>query len=134
MTSLHYDLGSLKKLLRLAREDLSALRADLADIVIAQGAMEKQMCAEKALMKKSSDTNINGNLEAARARECNLHAASMSLRNAETDARLRLEGSTGQVSKFEQIVERLAQLAGSEEPVSMPLTAGDVFTANAEAG
>lgn len=134
MTNLHYDLSSLKKLLRLAREDLSALRADLADIVSAQDALETQMCAEKALMKKSGDININGNLEAARTRECNLHAASMSLRNAETDARLRLEGSMGQVSEFEQLVERLAPLTCNEEPVSMPLTAGDVFTANAEAG
>ncbi len=134
MTKLRYDLSNLKKLLRLAREDLSALRADLADIVSAQDALETQMCAEKALMKKSGDTIINGNLEATRARVCNLHTASMSLRNAETDARLRLEGSMGQVSKFEQLVERLAPLTGNDEPVSMPLTAGDVFTANAEAG
>ncbi|MEM9617239.1 MAG: hypothetical protein AAF936_04685 [Pseudomonadota bacterium] len=134
MTNLYYDLGNLKKLLKLAREDLAALRADLADIVSAQDALEKQMCAEKALTRKGGDTNINGNLENARTRKCNLHAASMSLRNAETDARLRLEGSMGQVSKFEQLVERLAPLAGNEKPVSVPLTAGDVFTANAEAG
>lgn len=141
MTNLHCDLGSLKKLLKIARGDLRALRADLADIVGARAsaqnaleALDEQACAEEALIQTSGDANITCYLNDVRERKCNLNAALMALNNVETDARSRLESAMDQVCKFEQLIERNAPLASCEEPVTMPLTAGDVFTSNPRAG
>lgn len=141
MANLQYDPGGFKKLLKLAREDLIGLRADLADIVCARvsaqsgrEALEKQMRTEKALMMKSGDTNINCYVDDVRARLCSLNAAFMALSKAETGARSRLEGATDQVAKFERLIKWNERLASGEGAAAIPLTASDVFTAKTRAG
>ncbi|MEO1243559.1 MAG: hypothetical protein AAFX54_16750 [Pseudomonadota bacterium] len=136
MANLHCDPRGFKKLLKLAREDLIGLRADLADIVCARvsaqsgrEALEKQMCTEKALMRKSGDASINYYVDDVRARLCSLDTALMALSKAETGARSRLEDAMDQVAKFERLLKRNERLASGEGVAARPLTASDVFTA-----
>ena len=107
----HRNAGgaNLEKLLRIARAEADALRADLADIERARVAAEAGL---EALEKDIREESVRADgadfarfIDGARERRRNLTATVFSLRDAEAAARANLEAAFVELKKLDHLLE-----------------------------
>lgn len=111
MTDLARSRQSLDKLLRLARADADAVRADLADIECARASAESSMARlqetarrEEELVKEQAGADFVAYLEGVRERQRNLQTTMMTLAEAEEGAHGRLEAAHIEIKKLEHLI------------------------------
>jgi len=104
--------ANMEKLLRIARGEAGALKADLMDIegarVTAAAALAdlaEKIRAEEAAAGPAAQGELTRYLEGVRARRLNLHNTVATLDSAEENARLALETAFIEIKKLEHLME-----------------------------
>lgn len=101
----------LEKLMKLARADADALRVDLTDIERAQSAAQASLAdldakaANEEAVAGHAVADITAYREGVRARRHNLRTTLITLEDAETNARTRLQAAFIEIKKLEHLIE-----------------------------
>ncbi|VAW04478.1 hypothetical protein MNBD_ALPHA05-189 [hydrothermal vent metagenome] len=125
MTDMTRARAGLEKLLKFARLEAEALRTDLADVARAQSAaaasltgLDDALHHEEAVMGDVNTTDFVAYKENMHARRHNLQTTLLTLEEAETRAKTRLEAASAEIRKLEHLIcinERDAKTNGVSE-------------------
>jgi hypothetical protein len=132
MTDMTRARAGLEKLLKFARLEAEALRTDLADVARAQSAaaaaltgLDDDLRREEAMMGDVNTADFTAYKadftaykEGMRARRHNLQTTLLTLEEAETSAKTRLEAASAEIRKLEHLIcinERDAKTNGMSE-------------------
>lgn len=125
MTDMTRARAGLEKLLKFARLEAEALRTDLADVARAQSAatasltgLDDALHREEAMMGDAGAADFTAYKEGMRARRHNLQTTMLTLEEAETSAKTRLEAASAEIRKLENLIyinERDAKTNGVSE-------------------
>ncbi len=125
MTDMTRARAGLEKLLKFARLEAEALRTDLADVARAQSAaaasltgLDDDLRREEAMMGAVNTADFAAYKEGMRARRHNLQTTLMTLEEAETSTKTKLEAASAEIRKLENLIsinERDAKTNGVSE-------------------
>ncbi len=125
MTDMTRARAGLEKLLKFARLEVEALGTDMADVARAQSAaaasltgLDDALRHEEAMMGDAGAADFAAYKEGIRARRHNLQTTLLTLEEAETSAKTRLEAASAEIRKLENLIyinERDAKTEGVGE-------------------
>ncbi len=125
MTDMTRARAGLERLLKFARLEADALSTDLADVARAQSSAEASLTGlddelrrEEKVAGEADAAGFAAYKEGMRARRHNLQTTLLTLEEAGTNAKTKLEAASAEIRKLENLIcmnERDAKTAGKHE-------------------